>query len=126
MGSYPSITRNICGVLNDYRQHRVLVGLLGSQRRLPCDGMPIRAGFAGGFDYHLAGCHGDLPPAAKRVGQSHAVAFLDRHSVSAFSLSSLDDRHLPRMAELMRQYAGLPMDLADASLVVLAEQLGPA
>ena len=49
---------------------------------------------------------------------------LDRHSVGAFSLFSLDDRHLPRMAELMRQYAGLPMDLADASLVVLAEQLG--
>lgn len=28
------------------------------------------------------------------------------------------------MTELMRQYANLPMDLADASLVVLAEHLG--
>ncbi len=28
------------------------------------------------------------------------------------------------MTELMRQYADLPMDLADASLVLLAEELG--
>ena len=28
------------------------------------------------------------------------------------------------MAELMQQYSNLPMDLADASLVVLAEELG--
>jgi uncharacterized protein len=32
--------------------------------------------------------------------------------------------HLPRLTELMRQYADLPMDLADASLVLLAEEFG--
>ncbi len=36
----------------------------------------------------------------------------------------MDERHFPRAAELMAQYAGLPMDLADASLVILAEHLG--
>ena len=36
---------------------------------------------------------------------------------------TLDD-HLPRQLELMRQYANLPMDFADASLVILAEHLG--
>jgi predicted nucleic acid-binding protein len=34
----------------------------------------------------------------------------------------VDER--PRMLELMARYASLPMDLADASLVVLAERLG--
>lgn len=41
-----------------------------------------------------------------------------------FSVFSLTDTHLPRLSELMIQYADLPMDLADASLVLLAEQLG--
>ncbi|MGA1263903.1 MAG: type II toxin-antitoxin system VapC family toxin [Prochlorothrix sp.] len=36
---------------------------------------------------------------------------------------SLDRNHLARMLDLMVRYADLPMDLADASLVVLAEQL---
>ena len=37
---------------------------------------------------------------------------------------SLQQSHLPRLLQLMRQYADLPMDLADASLVLLAEELG--
>lgn len=60
----------------------------------------------------------------KRVGQRQAVAFLNRHSVGAYSLFNLDDRHFSRLTELMLQYEGLPMDLADASLVILAEYLG--
>ena len=32
--------------------------------------------------------------------------------------------HASRIAELMDKYASLPMDLADASLVILAEYLG--
>jgi hypothetical protein len=32
--------------------------------------------------------------------------------------------HAPRLDELMAKYADLPMDLADASLVLLAEHLG--
>jgi hypothetical protein len=41
-----------------------------------------------------------------------------------FSLFSLNDGHLPRLTELMKRYNDLPMDLADASLVLLAEELG--
>ena len=32
--------------------------------------------------------------------------------------------HILRLAALMRQHADLPMDLADASLVLVAEELG--
>ncbi|TAN64689.1 MAG: PIN domain-containing protein [Methylobacter sp.] len=41
-----------------------------------------------------------------------------------FFTFSLSDNHLPRLSDLMTQYADLPMDLADASLVLLAEELG--
>ena len=60
----------------------------------------------------------------RQVGQSQAASFVERQALGAFSLFALDERHLPRCAVLMRQYANLPMDFADASLVVLAEQLG--
>jgi uncharacterized protein len=40
-----------------------------------------------------------------------------------FSLFSMNDSHLPHLEKLMIQYADLPMDLADASLVLLAETL---
>jgi predicted nucleic acid-binding protein len=36
----------------------------------------------------------------------------------------IGDGYLPRIEELMEHYADLPMDLADASLVVLAEEMG--
>lgn len=42
----------------------------------------------------------------------------------AFQLFSLRDEKLSRAAELMHKYRDLPMDLADASLVILAEELG--
>lgn len=41
-----------------------------------------------------------------------------------FSLFSMNDAHLPHLEKMMIQYADLPMDLADASLVLLAETLG--
>jgi len=41
-----------------------------------------------------------------------------------FSLFSMNDSHLPHLEKMMIQYADLPMDLADASLVLLAENLG--
>jgi len=41
-----------------------------------------------------------------------------------FSIFSLHDEHLHRITELMIKYIDLPMDLADASLVLLAEHLG--
>lgn len=39
-------------------------------------------------------------------------------------LFALSEVHLRRCAELMEKYRDLPMDLTDASLVVLAEDLG--
>ncbi len=59
-----------------------------------------------------------------RVGQAQSVAFLQRLLNGAFSMFPLDDRHMPRMVGLLSQYTDLPMDLADASSVVLAEHLG--
>jgi uncharacterized protein len=40
------------------------------------------------------------------------------------TLFDFEIHHLKRMAELMERYGDQPMDFADASLVVLAEQLG--
>jgi len=59
-----------------------------------------------------------------RVGAESAVRFVRSAEEGAFDVFLLDVSHLSRVAALMEQYADLPMDLADASLVVLAEQLG--
>lgn len=49
--------------------------------------------------------------------------FLIDISESAFEIFIPSTWHFQRMAELMQQYENLPMDYADASLVVLAEHL---
>jgi predicted nucleic acid-binding protein len=59
-----------------------------------------------------------------RLGARALREFLARMSLGAARLFDLDRKHLVRMAELVEKYADLPMDLADASLVVLAEELG--
>lgn len=41
-----------------------------------------------------------------------------------FQVFNLEETHLDRIKLLMEQYTNLPMDLADASLVILAEELG--
>jgi uncharacterized protein len=41
-----------------------------------------------------------------------------------FQLFNLEETHLDRTKLLIEQYKNLPMDLADASLVILAEELG--
>lgn len=60
----------------------------------------------------------------RRCSQAKAVAFLNEQRAGLFSLFVISEGHLLRMAQLMSQYADLPMDLADASLVLLAEELG--
>ena len=40
----------------------------------------------------------------------------------ALRIGELNEEDYPRMRELMRKYHGLPMDLADAALVYLAER----
>jgi len=57
-----------------------------------------------------------------RVGVHQALKFMDAVTQGACALPALPDDAAARMAYLMRRYQNLPMDLADASLVVLAEQ----
>ncbi|MBL9021945.1 MAG: PIN domain-containing protein [Myxococcales bacterium] len=61
---------------------------------------------------------------ASRLGPSSACAFIRSASSGAFSIFELKEAHLPRVESLMLKYAALPMDLADASLVILAEESG--
>jgi len=58
-----------------------------------------------------------------RVGPHQALTFIDAVAQGACYLPALPEDASGRMAHLMRRYQNLPMDLADASLVVLAEQL---
>lgn len=61
---------------------------------------------------------------AARLGVAAELAFIDAANRGAFRIFDLTAAHLPRIHELMKQYRDLPMDLADASLVILAEHLG--
>ena len=53
------------------------------------------------------------------TGQDALWRMLD---TSALALASLDENDAPRMRELMHKYRDLPMDLADAALVRVAER----
>jgi predicted nucleic acid-binding protein len=59
-----------------------------------------------------------------RLGERSVRTFVDSATRGAFEIFDLSREHLPRVGELMLRYADLPMDLADASLVILAEHLG--
>lgn len=58
-----------------------------------------------------------------RLGSRAVLTFVDSAARGAFELFELTAGHLPRVHALMQQYEQLPMDLADASLVLLAEEL---
>jgi predicted nucleic acid-binding protein len=58
-----------------------------------------------------------------RVDPEASAALLDRADRS-FAVWALPRGAAAQAAQLMRQYANLPMDLADASAVLLAEHLG--
>ena len=61
----------------------------------------------------------------KRRGQKSMLAFIESYQQDAFSVFQIDTlHHKQRIFALMQQYADLPMDFADASLVLLVEQLG--
>jgi len=59
-----------------------------------------------------------------RVGVHQSLTFMDAVAQGACTVFPMPDDALPRIAHLMYRYRNLPMDLADASLVLLAEQLG--
>lgn len=58
------------------------------------------------------------------MGAKAQETFILNLSCEAFSIFDLSPTHGVRIQELMHQYQNLPMDLADASLVILAESLG--
>lgn len=59
-----------------------------------------------------------------RIGQQAETAFMRGCDRGAFELFDLSGNHCMPITRLMETYADLPMDLADASLVLLAEHLG--
>lgn len=61
-----------------------------------------------------------------RLGNDSQRKFLLSMVGGAFEVFDLDPSEVPHVTELMEKYANLPMGLADASLVVLAEHLGHA
>lgn len=58
-----------------------------------------------------------------RVGPHQAIAFQRSVADGACRVFELPDDAPRRAAELMARYRDLPMDVADASLVILAEEL---
>lgn len=59
-----------------------------------------------------------------RLGSDSQIRFVTSCAEGAFEVSDLGREDASRVAQLMEKYSDLPMDLADASLVVLAEHLG--
>ncbi|MBV2209886.1 MAG: PIN domain-containing protein [Thermomonas sp.] len=59
-----------------------------------------------------------------RVGIHQALEFMDAIAQGACLIPTPPDDAAARAHSLMRRYQNLPMDLADASLVILAEHLG--
>jgi uncharacterized protein len=57
-----------------------------------------------------------------RVGVDALLAFVGGARNGAFTVFDLTEQMWPRIEALMRRYRTLPMDLADASLVILAEE----
>lgn len=59
-----------------------------------------------------------------RLGPASEQRYLGSFAAGAFDIFDLRREDAPKMVDLMAVYANLPMDLADASLVILAERLG--
>ena len=60
----------------------------------------------------------------RRLGTEPAVVLMADVAAGLVEVWSPPAAALAKVAPLMRKYAALPMDLADASLVLLAEHLG--
>lgn len=60
----------------------------------------------------------------KRVGIDTPKIFIHKIYTGLLEVFDLKQSHCLRIEQLMQKYKDLPMDLADASLVILAEELG--
>ena len=59
----------------------------------------------------------------QRYAPTQVLPFLNSHQQGAFEIFPLGESDMGYIVKLIKKYADLPMDLADASLVVLAETL---
>ncbi len=59
-----------------------------------------------------------------RLVWTRCTRFLTNVADGFCAVHTLDAAHIRRVCVLMDKYADLPMDLADASLVLLAEHIG--
>ena len=59
----------------------------------------------------------------ERSGKEAQFKFLHQLTKDSINIFQLEKNHLKRILQLMKKYSDLPMDLADASLVVLAEEI---
>jgi uncharacterized protein len=59
---------------------------------------------------------------ATRLGTHALLSWVASARAGAFQIFELNAGHWARLEALMKHYADLPMDLADASLVLLAEE----
>ena len=59
-----------------------------------------------------------------RIGVAKTLGWVEALGTKGVGVFVMGADHLPRLTALMRQYADLPMDLADASIVLLAEENG--
>ncbi|MGD1865284.1 MAG: type II toxin-antitoxin system VapC family toxin [Phormidesmis sp.] len=60
----------------------------------------------------------------KRIDNNAQTKFVEGITEKKYQIFEIKENQAPHIVELMEQYADLPMDLADASLVLLAEHLG--
>lgn len=60
----------------------------------------------------------------KRLGTPATLAFMRSYEQGAFEVAEMAINDRGHLSVLMQKYSDLPMDLADASLVLLAEKLG--
>ena len=60
----------------------------------------------------------------RALGADYVVGLMEDVASGGIQVWQLPEAQLARIPPLMRKYASLPMDLADASLLLLAEHLG--
>lgn len=58
------------------------------------------------------------------LGVRSQLRFLSALESNYIEISAISTQDLVRISQLIEKYEDLPMDLADASLVILAEKLG--
>lgn len=59
-----------------------------------------------------------------KLGNYAQCNFMEMWYSGGFQVFELKQSHANQVKELMKKYANLPMDLADASLIILSENLG--